>query len=536
MWNQASAIVWAQWRSTLNYFPRSNPLSLIFTALMSTAWYGGFAALACIAAYILSNPDEMDFIQTILPTALLLAFLYWQVIPILMASMGSSLDIRKLLVYPIPSGALFSLEVLLRASTGIEVLLVLAGAAIGLLINPKIPGWAPLALVVFAGFNLLFSAGVRDLMVRLLARKRIREIVVFLFVIAAALPQLLVVSGSEHRLERLFSGQPWAFWPWTATASLAAGDFSWKTVAILLGWIAGAYVFGRWQFERGLRFDVSEAAARSAPNGRRASRLEWFYQLPNAIFRDPLAALIEKELRFLSRAPRFRLVFLMGFSFGLLIWVPMAFGRRASGGHSWIADHYLTFVSVYALLLLSDALFWNCFGFDRSAAQMYFLAPFPVSRVLIAKNLTAVFFVLLEVGLIALVCALLRLPVHALELLEALTVTLVVTAVLLSIGNLSSLYNPRAVNPSKSFRTAASGRMQAFLMLAFPVALTPVALAYLARYAFQTEWAFFGVLVLGGALAGVAYAFSMESAVQIAERRKEQIITTLGSGEGPIQS
>ncbi len=33
-------------------------------------------------------------------------------------------------------------------------------------------------------------------------------------------------------------------------------------------------------------------------------------------------------------------------------------------------------------------------------------------------------------------------------------------------------------------------------MLAFPVTLAPVALAYLARYAFNTEWAFFGVLIL----------------------------------------
>jgi hypothetical protein len=37
--------------------------------------------------------------------------------------------------------------------------------------------------------------------------------------------------------------------------------------------------------------------------------------------------------------------------------------------------------------------------------------------------------------------------------------------------------------------------MQAVLMLTFPVALTPVALAYLARYAFGSEWAFFGVLL-----------------------------------------
>jgi ABC-2 type transport system permease protein len=78
--------------------------------------------------------------------------------------------------------------------------------------------------------------------------------------------------------------------------------------------------------------------------------------------------------------------------------------------------------------------------------------------------------------------------------------------------------------------------MQAMLMLLFPVTLTPVALAYLARYAFESEWAFFGVLLLGGALGGVAYWFSMESAVKTAAQRTEQIISALSQGDGLVQS
>ena len=57
-------------------------------------------------------------------------------------------------------------------------------------------------------------------------------------------------------------------------------------------------------------------------------------------------------------------------------------------------------VSVYSLLLLSEACFWNSFGFDRSAAQIYFLAPVPFSRVLIGKNLSALFFIVLEISAI----------------------------------------------------------------------------------------------------------------------------------------
>jgi ABC-2 type transport system permease protein len=263
--------------------------------------------------------------------------------------------------------------------------------------------------------------------------------------------------------------------------------------------------------------------------------MEWLYRLPSAVVPDPLAALIEKELRFLSRAPRFRLVFLMGFSFGLLIWAPIAFGQ-ATSQHSLVADNYLTFVSVYALLLLTDALFWNCFGFDRSAAQIYFLVPLKMSTVLIGKNLAAAFIVFLDIASITVVCTLLRMSVTPIQVLEALAVSSVVTMFLLAIGNLSSVYNPRSVNPTKSFRTASSGRTQAVLMLTFPLALTPVLLAYLARYAFNSEWAFFGVLLAGLMLGGVVYSYSMASAVKTAEQRKEQIITILGHGEGPIES
>jgi len=536
MWSHASAIVWAQWRSTWNGFPRANKVGLAFTTLLRAVWYGAFLYLAFFAGLVLSRPEEVEPFQTILPPALLLCFLYWQLIPVLMASTGSSLDLRKLLVYPVPTSELFTLEVLLRISTGVEMLVLVSGAGIGLLLNPRVPLWAALALFPFVVFNLFCSAGIRDLLVRLLARKRVRELFVFLLVMAAALPQLLLFrgAGSGGRIRQFFSGKPNELWPWTVTGHLALGRFSWRSVAVLLAWTVAGYIFGRWQFERGLRFDVAEAASKDTLTNRRASRLEWFYQLPNALFPDPLATLVEKELRFLSRAPRFRLVFLMGFSFGLMIWAPLALAGTSRRG--FFSDNYLTLVSVYALLLLSDVLFWNCFGFDRSAAQVYFLVPVKMSTVLAAKNLAASMFVLIEITAIALVCALLRLPLTGLQILESFGVACVLTLFVMSAGNISSLYGPRSVNPAKSFRTTASSRIQAMLMLVFPIALAPVALAYLARYAFDTEWAFFGVLLFAAILGGIIYFYSMETAVKTASDRREEIITALSRGEGPIES
>src|SRR5579862_7138557 len=227
MWKQAGAIVWAQWRSTRNHFPRANLAGVMFTGALTTVWYGVFVYLAALAAILLSQRGQLESFHKILPAALLLCFLYWQVIPVLLTSMGASLDLRKLLVYPIPKRALFAIEVILRVSTGVEMLLILAGAALGLLLNPKVPLWAPFSLGVFVVFNLFCSTGVRDLLVRLLAHKRARELVVFLVVLSAALPQLILFRGSQSRMQRFLGGEPSAFSPWTATARLALGEFSW---------------------------------------------------------------------------------------------------------------------------------------------------------------------------------------------------------------------------------------------------------------------------------------------------------------------
>src|SRR6267378_2938240 len=301
MGSQARAIVWAQWRTLWNYFPRSNRAAFVFSGLLWLFWYGAFAWLAATAAWVFAQPEEIGLIRRILPGGLLLCFLYWQAIPLLLVSAGMSLDFKKLTVYPIPTGQLFGLEVLLRVTTGMEMILLLLGASVGLLLNPRMPSWTADALLLFGLFNLLLSAGVRDLLSRLMARKRVRELTAFLFILAAALPQLLLMHGGG-RVTKFLSRESWPLWPWSAAAHLAGGEFSASAAGVLLAWTAVAWIFGRWQFARGLRFDGAEGPSKRKEK-RGAGRLDFVYRLPGRLLRDPLAAAVEKELRFLSRAP-----------------------------------------------------------------------------------------------------------------------------------------------------------------------------------------------------------------------------------------
>lgn len=529
--NQARAILWAQWRSMRNFFPRRG---VGWTAFVGLIWYGFWVAAAFAVMLLTSSP-----ISGGVAGVFLLIFLYWQVVPVLMASTGASLDLRKLQAYPIPVTQLFGLEVMLRITASIEVILILTGAGIGILRNPTLHPWNALGLVPFAAFNLVLGVGTRDTIARILARRRIREAAFFLLILCAALPQLLFTRGSgfQGRLRTLMTRESWPGWPWTATSDFLLGRQTLRSLAILAGWVAFAGLFSYWQFRRTIVFDAQAASARPSGGSRASSPMERlrerFFRLPSMLLSDPLGALVEKEVRFLTRSPRFRLVFLMGFTFGLLVWLPVAMGRQG-GSQSFLGTNYLTVVSVYSLLLLSEACFWNSFGFDRSAAQVYFLAPVAFSRVMIGKNLSALFFIALEIAMIALVCGVLGMPLRPINLAESFSVAAVISIFMLAAGNQLSIRQPRAMNPAASFRSGASGRVQAILFLIYPIAFLPVGLAYLARYAFASEAAFFAVLAVDGAIAAVVYKLSLDSSVAAAGQLKEQMVTALSRGEGPI--
>jgi len=136
--------------------------------------------------------------------------------------------------------------------------------------------------------------------------------------------------------------------------------------------------------------------------------------------------------------------------------------------------------------------------------------------------------------MIALVCGLLGMPLRPLTLAESFSVAAVISIFLLAAGNQLSIRQPRAMNPAASFRSGTAGRVQAILFLIYPIAFLPVGLAYLARYAFTSEGAFFGVLAVDAAIGAAVYKLSLDSAVAAAEQLKENMVTALSRGDGPI--
>jgi len=533
MTTQVLAVVWAQQRALVHGLRRGARAGSILAGIVLAAWYAGWVALAVLAGVLAGRPDGVRLLTAFLPRGLFFATLYWQLTPVLLASQGASLELKKLLAFPIPQGHLFGLEIILRTSTCLEMILLSSGLATGLVLNPALHSWAaPLCLALFVLFNLLLGAGLKYQLERLLARRRLREVLVILLVMAAALPQLLATVGAPVQL-RAAMGVLWMrWWPWSLAAGAALGRstaLDWGVGAV---WLLLAYLYGRTQFRRNLRLEPAAEVASGRPAGSPVSRLEAFYRLPSRLLPDPLAVTIEKEMRSLVRSPRFRLLFVMGFSFGFLIFLPMLL-RSRSGGE--VQPYQLSMVCGYALLLLSDVLFWNIFGPDRAAAQLYFLQP-PTMRVAFAgKNLAAGVFVLLEITGVIVVWTLLRMPVDAVRIAEAYLAPAVLAVNMMAAGNLASVYYPRPLSPEKTTGAGSAPAVRILLLLLLPVLSLPVLVAYGARYAFRSQAAFFLVLALAALVAAAFYRIALEAAVNKADERKERIVETLSAGAGPIE-
>jgi ABC-2 type transport system permease protein len=512
--------------------------SAIFSVITGIAWYGFWCA-ASLSAFHFAKRTPTAELYPAVRAALFLICLYWQVVPVVTATIGASLDMRKLMLYPIRKGKLFQVEVLLRAVSSIEMVLLLAGGASGLLANPETGGWAAApriaaAVLLFTLFNVLLASGARSLLQRFLARGRVRDTLVLVGVCALLLPRVVQFSGRDIR--GITGSLPREDGlPWTLVRDTLAGDYTVPALFGLIAWTALAALFGRWQFERSLRFDevAAQSTSTAPPDGRFDRWAERFYRLPARLWRDPLAAIVEKELRTLSRTPRFRMVFVMGFSFGMLVWLPLVMGRGPQSGDS-LSQSFLTIVSIYALTLLGQVSYWNSFGFDRSAAQIYYQIPQPMSRVIAGKNLASLVFIYIEAVILTLVTLAFRVRLGPADIFETGVVLTISTVYMLALGNISSVQYPRALKPERVAQGGASSRFQALVFILYPIALLPVFLAYLARNLLDSSLVFWVLIVLAAAIGAALYWIAFESAVATAVRRREYILQELSRGEGPV--
>jgi ABC-2 type transport system permease protein len=526
------AILWAQILSMRLRKGGAVRGSAVFSAITGTFFYVVFAFLGWVLEMLFSSPEvAANFVQ-VLSAVLLIATLYWQLAPVITASFGASIDLRKLMAYPIPRGKLFQVELLLRAITSFDVLLVLTGICTGLLRN-RLYGAAAAPYIIsgalaFIAMNVLLSAGIRALLERFFLRTRFKEIFFLILVLVSLTPQLLMLTNVKKPASLLRFAPSQAFWPWGTMARLMLHDSASASALAAAAWVAAAFLFSRRQFERTLNFDGSTVKKREKELAHDGLS-ERIFRLPSRFLSDPLAALVEKELRTLTRIARFRMAYGMSCFFGVILFAPALHRQRDSSG---LLQYALPLMAVYGLLVLGQITYWNSFGFDRSAAQGYFCWPIPFRDALIAKNLTVMALMVPQILLVSLVAHAFGIPSSPGKIVETFAVMIIAGLFWFALGNIFSVRMPRAMDPDKM--NQMSNKLQALTIFVAPVVLLPIVLAYWARAVFDNEFVFSGIMVIAAILGAIFYKVGLDSAVESAVANRESMLLELARADGPV--
>ena len=536
MWQQILTILWAQFRTMRNHLPRTSIGSILVWTL-SLLWYGMFIAGAVLLASFLPRVP-LPQLRHWLSVGLLGMFAYWQLMPLFTLSSGWSLQLNKLQIYPVSNKALFGIEVLLRITSAPEMLVVLAGACIGLLRHPHIAPGLPLFLLLFIPLNLCLSLAIRELVLHSFSRSRFRELGAIVLITIAVGPQVLLRTSLGHKaVPYLYRIADATATPWHEFATLSLGPFSFKSLLVVLIWIALCYRLSRWQFERSLMQEDSFRPGASPASANRTQRFGFSTKLiglPARLFPDPTGAIVQKEFQSLLRTPRFRVIFGMACVFSIVIFLPMTLDNPTHAKHSFMRDNFLVVATLYGVLLMSDILLLNIFGLDRRAAQIYFVTPISLKQVIRAKNLVAIAFLAIQCLVVLALGALVRISVSPVNILNAALAAAVVGLFFLCVGNLTSVNMPRPIDASQTFKKQAGGKMQLWFFACSIAMAVLLGLAFLARWALDTNLALLGVLLVELVMGLIVYRVATDSAVEHALRDRERLLEKLSKGPSPV--
>jgi ABC-2 type transport system permease protein len=319
--------------------------------------------------------------------------------------------------------------------------------------------------------------------------------------------------------------------PWYTAAAVSLGQFSSRNFALLAAWTILAGFLARRQFALGLVQD--DAFRGGAPAN--ASKKDASYPLLDSIsnlFQDPTAAIVQKELRSLLRMPRFRVVFGMACIFSTVLFLPLRM-EHAGTAPGFMFNNYFVAVNLYGLLIMADALLLNIFGTDRSAAQLYFVSPTPLATVMKAKNLAAAALILVQNLLVAILTPLFA-HVSPASILAGFMASAVATINLMWACNLLSVAMARPIDPSSTLRKQAGGKVQLWILICTIGMAVLVGFAYLARWAFNSEWALLAVLLFEFGIGVVVYRVALDSAVERGMRDREGMIDALSKTSSPV--
>ena len=536
---QLKLVAGLRWNLLKNNLQRKNNrwdlIGMILAAAGSAVLVVGMCVAFYAGAYFFLTRDRASWM------ALLYwgIFLWWQVVPILVAGFGANFEFRNLLRFPLSLRAFYILGVgygfadFAAVSSVCWIASMLVATAVGRV--QLLPVMMVVSLL-FVLVNVTLERLIGSWLEKIFANRRARELLVGLFVLSMVSMNFLNPAlqrwggrGTQPRIVQMLSYFSWLPGSLAGNAIAAASDADSQalvlTVGGLLVWLGATsgllWVRYRTQY---LGEELSESVA--PLTGKRGNRRQTAsFGLPGFL-PPPVAGVMRKEFHYLTRN---------GFSFITLILPPvmvMFFSMQFAGSNSQLKEHGLPpqtfFPAVMAyliLILLSPA--YNSFAFEGHGIQSYFMAPVRMRDVLVGKNLFLVSVVAVEL-VISLGVLVWRIGFPGLPLFVS-TIAAAAFAVMgqLTIANWSALSFPKKMEIGKMKGQRNSG---VAVWTAFGVQILIGGIAttvLLAGRWFGSPW--LPAVVFTGLTAAAfgGYVASLDPLSMLAERKKELLIETL---------
>ena len=411
--DQIRLVAELRWRILRNLVRKKNSrldlIGLIFAAIFSSFVVIGLCFAFWWGAYFSISTGHYGWLLLLFWGI----FFFWQAFPLFVAGFGAPFEFRTLLRFPLSLSAFYIIGLAygladFAAVSGVCWLLSLVAGVAAAKLSLLLP--VLLVVLLFIWMNITFERLLGSWLERLLARRRTRELLFGLFILAMVSLQFLrpaiqhYAEGSHSpasllRIAAYLSPFPPSL-AGSAIASAGQGDVLqfFAGVAGILVYIAllSALLWHRFASQyRGE--ELSEAAPTVLKPAPAAAKSE-----PGrdslTLFSPQVAAILRKEFRYLSRN---------GFVLVSLLMPPvlvLLFTSQFAGNHPSVTRMHITtdmlfppMMGYLILMLMTPA--YNCFAYEGKGIQTYFTAPVKFRDILLAKNILYAAILLFEIVL-----------------------------------------------------------------------------------------------------------------------------------------
>jgi len=538
---QLTAIAELRWRMFLNGLrTKRGKLELlsrvIVTAVFTIGGLGAFVAATGFAWYLVSQ-DKAEY----LPLLLWPIFFFWQVFPVMATAFTNNPDSGDLLRFPLTYSSYFLIRLAYGLFDPASALgcLGLFGILLGTsFARPALLPWALLVLLTFALFNLVLQQTIFAWLERWLAQRRTREIMGVLFILFMLSFQLIgpmIERGGKIPHPQLSRAtqivtQLQAVLP----AGLAANAIAKTTHAQFLSGALSLFFLAVLTTATGVLLNLrlraqfrgenlSEAGAPPAVAQAQGLQVGWNLSW----FSQPVAAVFEKEVRYLARSGPMLLTLIMPV-FMLLVFRlgPSNPMRPGSNFLSRTPELAFPIAAAYSMLVLTNLLY-NSFGGDAAGVQFFFASPVTFRQIMVGKNLTHASILLANIVLAWLAIAYFWGPPAIAVSIATLAALLFAAPLNFAAGNLLSIYSPKKRDFSTFGRQNVS-QTTVLASLGIQIVIVGVgAAAFLVARLYNNLWI---ATLLFLVLAGISiplYVFVLGRIDGIAIARRETLLAEL---------